>query len=60
MDNELTIDAMGCEVESADKIVSHKADYLLALKSNQPTLEADTKDYFDIAPVIELEVKNHR
>jgi Transposase DDE domain len=41
----VTIDAMGCQVEIADKIVAHKADYVLALKGNQPTLEADTKDY---------------
>jgi len=27
----VTIDAMGCQVEIADKIVAHKADYLLAL-----------------------------
>jgi hypothetical protein len=25
----VTIDAMGCQVEIADKIVAHKADYLL-------------------------------
>jgi len=53
----VTIDAMGCQVEIADKIVAHKADYVLALKGNQPTLEADTKDYFDTAPATELEVK---
>jgi Transposase DDE domain len=35
----VTIDAMGCQVAMADKIVEHKADYLLALKGNQPTLE---------------------
>src|SRR6266481_4743324 len=50
----VTIDAMGCQVEIADKIVAHKADYLLPLKGNQPTLEADTKDYFDTAPADEL------
>src|SRR6516162_2331740 len=53
----VTTDAMGCQVEIADKIVAHKADYVLALKGNQPTLEADTKDYFDTAPATELEVK---
>ena len=53
----VTIDAMGCQVEIADKIVAHKADYVLALKGNQPTLETDTKDYFDTAPAAELEVK---
>src|SRR5947207_8965284 len=50
----VTIDAMGCQVEIADKIVAHKADYLLALKGNQPTLEADVLDYFRTAPAAEL------
>jgi predicted transposase YbfD/YdcC len=43
----VTIDAMGCQVAIADKIVEHKADYLLALKGNQPTLEAEVADYFN-------------
>jgi predicted transposase YbfD/YdcC len=53
----VTIDAMGCQVEIADKIVAHKADYLLALKGNQPTLETDVKDYFRTAPADELVTK---
>jgi predicted transposase YbfD/YdcC len=53
----VTIDAMGCQVEIADKIVAHKADYLLALKGNQPTLEADVLDYFRTAPASELVTK---
>ncbi len=53
----VTIDAMGCQVEIADKIVAHKADYLLALKGNQPTLEADVLDYFRTAPPAELVTK---
>jgi predicted transposase YbfD/YdcC len=50
----VTIDAMGCQVEIAGKIVGHKADYLLALKGNQPTLEADVAEYFRTAPASEL------
>jgi predicted transposase YbfD/YdcC len=50
----VSIDAMGCQVEIADKIVAHKADYLLALKGNQPTIEADVEDYFRTAPAAEL------
>ena len=50
----VSIDAMGCQVEIADKIVAHKADYLLALKGNQPTLEADVEDYFRTAPAEQL------
>jgi hypothetical protein len=49
---------MGCQVAIADKIVEHKADYLLALKGNQPTLEAEVADYFNSAPAEELVVKD--
>jgi predicted transposase YbfD/YdcC len=50
----VSIDAIGCQVEIADKIVAHKADYLLSLKGNQPTLEVDVRDYFRTAPADEL------
>jgi predicted transposase YbfD/YdcC len=53
----VTIDAIGCQVEIADKVVVHKADYLLALKGNQPTLQADVEDYFSTAPAVELVTK---
>jgi predicted transposase YbfD/YdcC len=53
----VSIDAMGCQVEIADKIVAHEADYVLALKGNQPTLEADVVDYFRTAPAAELVTK---
>jgi len=46
----VTIDAMGCQYEIADKIVGHGADYILTVKGNQPTLEADIASYFDTAP----------
>jgi predicted transposase YbfD/YdcC len=50
----VSIDAIGCQVAIADKIVAHKADYLLPLRGNQPTLEADVEDYFRTAPADEL------
>ena len=53
----VTIDAMGCQVDIADKIVAHKADYVLALKRNQPTLAVDVVDYFRTAPAAELVTK---
>lgn len=53
----VTIDAMGCQAAIADKIVECKADFLLALKGNQPGLEADARSYFDTAPAHELVVK---
>ena len=53
----VTIDAMGCQVEIANKIIDHQADYLLALKGNQPTLEADVESYFSSAPADKLVTK---
>ena len=53
----VTIDAMGCQVEIANKIIAHEADYLLALKGNQPTLEADVENYFSSAPADKLVTK---
>ena len=50
----VTIDAMGCQVEIADKIVAHKADFMLALKGNQMTLEREAEDYFRTAPEDEI------
>jgi len=53
----VTIDAIGTQIEIADKIVGHKADYVLPLKGNQPTLETDVEDYFRTAPADELITK---
>lgn len=39
----ITIDAMGCQRGIAQKIVGKKADYILALKGNQSSLEEDVK-----------------
>jgi predicted transposase YbfD/YdcC len=44
----VTIDAMGCQKTIAGKIVSRKADYVLAVKENQPSLLADIKDSFQM------------
>jgi predicted transposase YbfD/YdcC len=37
----VTIDAMGCQTKIADQVRASGADYLLAVKENQPTLYAD-------------------
>jgi predicted transposase YbfD/YdcC len=37
----VTIDAMGCQRDIAQKIIDKKADYILALKGNQGTLRED-------------------
>lgn len=42
----VTIDAMGCQTEIAAAIVEREADYVLAVKGNQPTLHAGIQDFF--------------
>ena len=39
----VTIDAMGCQRDIAQKILDKKADYVLALKGNQGTLREDVE-----------------
>jgi len=43
----VSIDAMGTQTEIAEKITEKKADYILALKENQPTLYEDVRLYFE-------------
>lgn len=50
----VTIDAMGTQVEIANKIVVLGADFLLPLKGNQPTLAKEVSDYFEAAPQNEI------
>jgi predicted transposase YbfD/YdcC len=42
----VTIDAAGCQKELAAQVVGKGADYVLALKDNQPTLHGQVADYF--------------
>lgn len=42
----VTIDAMGCQKNIAQVIVEQEADYLLAVKDNQPTLHQAIQNYF--------------
>ena len=42
----VTIDAMGCQVQIAQQIVDQQADYVLAVKGNQPTLHNGIIDHF--------------
>ena len=39
----LTIDAMGCQRDIAQRVIDKKADYVLALKSNQGSLRDDAE-----------------
>jgi len=43
----VTIDAMGCQKDIAEKIIDKNADYVLALKGNQKNLYEDVQKYFD-------------
>jgi predicted transposase YbfD/YdcC len=47
-----TIDAMGCQHEIANKILSKNANYLLALKGNQGQLYNDVRLFFEKKPTI--------
>ena len=42
----VTIDAMGTQVEIAQKIIDGEGDYCLALKANRPVLHADVERFF--------------
>ncbi len=42
----VTLDAIGCQTEIAQLIVDKEADYILALKPNQPTLYEDVVELF--------------
>jgi predicted transposase YbfD/YdcC len=46
----VSIDAIACNATIASAITDAGADYLLAVKANQPTLRAEIEDYFATAP----------
>lgn len=46
----VTIDAIACSPKIAGDIVARQADYLLAVKDNQPTLHGEIKRFFDDPP----------
>jgi predicted transposase YbfD/YdcC len=46
----VTIDAMGTQIEIADKIVARGGDYVLALNGNRPVLHKDVVGFFDDPP----------
>ena len=52
----VSIDAMGCQPDIAEKIVDLGGDYLLATKDNQKTAHAEIELYFDGAPARETDV----
>lgn len=51
----VSIDAIACNATIATAITDAGADYLLAVKANQPTLRAEIEDYFAAAPAAVLD-----
>ena len=59
----ITIDAMGCQVDIAEKVIEREANYLLALKKNQPSLYESVEEYFNWArtePIEKKQLKEYR
>lgn len=59
----VTIDAMGCQADIAEKIVDLEANYLLALKKNQQSLYESVEEYFNWArtePIEKKQLKEYR
>jgi len=55
----VSIDAMGCQTDIAQAIREGGADYLLQVKGNQPTLEADIIATFEAALAADFEGFEH-
>ena len=51
----VTIDAIACNPNIAQAILDGEADYLLAVKDNQPTLQGEVADFFATARPDEIE-----
>jgi len=51
--NIVTIDAMGCQWEIANKIVNRNGNYIFSLKGNQGNLQDDVKTYLEDKMVID-------
>ena len=51
----ITIDAMGCQKDIAEQIVEQDAEYVLALKNNQPHLHEDVTSLFEWADNVAFE-----
>jgi len=54
----VTIDAMGCQTDIAAKIIEGGADYILAVKGNQGTLEQAVLDTIQLEKYDEINIEN--
>lgn len=55
----ITIDAMGTQTAIAAQIYEAKADYILALKANHPTLHGQVKEWFESSIALGFEGVTH-
>ena len=55
----VTIDAMGTQRKIAQQIVDQEGNYVLALKSNHPTLYEDVRTFFDEAQAKQFQGIDH-
>lgn len=55
----VTLDAMGCQTAIVEKIVEKNADYVIAVKGNQPNLHEEIKDYFETAIAADFKSVSH-
>lgn len=51
----VTIDAMGCQIDIAKKIIENEGDYLLQVKGNQPNLKKAFEKELSVKKIIEQE-----
>lgn len=56
----VTIDAMGCQKDIAEKIVQSEADYVFGLKGNQTGLHEDVRLYFEHIKIFEKTVTKEK
>lgn len=55
-DTIVTIDAMGCQTDIANKIIEKGADYILAVKGNQEQLLENIQDEFRFAKTTDINI----
>jgi len=54
----ITIDAMGCQSDIAEKIRKNKAEYILAVKGNQGNLEQSIKDTILLSKPVSTDIED--
>ena len=58
----VTMDALGCQTDVADKIVTQGGDYVLAVKNNQKNLSQAIVEFFETAEALDfrhIDVQKH-